>query len=81
MITATTYCLPSFIRWSIIIFYCLLSIRGLYKALTAWSPWERRLCFLLPFIMRILLYCLRVSRYGGGERSAFNHVLLQVIKN
>jgi hypothetical protein len=39
--------------------------------MTAWSPWERRLCFLLPFMMRLLLWCLRVSSYGGGDPAAF----------
>ncbi|KAJ8968924.1 hypothetical protein NQ314_002016 [Rhamnusium bicolor] len=47
-------------------------------ALTAWSPWERRLCFLLPFIMRILLWCLRITSMGGGDPAAFLHVILQV---
>ncbi|KAJ8942957.1 hypothetical protein NQ318_016732 [Aromia moschata] len=79
MIFATTYCLPSITRTSIITFYCLLSIWGLYKALTAWSPWERRLCFLSPFIMRILLWCLRISSLGGGDPAAFLHVILQDI--
>ncbi|XP_018576248.1 progestin and adipoQ receptor family member 4 [Anoplophora glabripennis] len=77
MIFATSYCLPHTIRSFLITSYCLLSIWGLYKALTAWSPWERRLCFLLPFIMRILLWCLRVTSFGGGDPAAFTHVILQ----
>lgn len=43
----------------------------------AWSPWDRRLCFLLPFIMRLLLWWLRISSYGGGDPAAFQHVILQ----
>nr|CAD7424877.1 unnamed protein product [Timema monikensis] len=77
MVTATVYCLPWVFRWIIIFFYCLLSIWGLYKAMTAWSPWERRLCFLLPFMMRVLLFILRNSSYGGGDPTGMMHVVLQ----
>ncbi|XP_044262112.1 progestin and adipoQ receptor family member 4 [Tribolium madens] len=77
MVIATTYCLPRLLRWFIIVSYCLLSLWGLYKAMIAWSPWERRLCFLLPFIMRLHLWCLRVTSYGGGDPAAFQHVILQ----
>ncbi|XP_066248727.1 progestin and adipoQ receptor family member 4 isoform X1 [Euwallacea similis] len=74
---ATTKCLPLVIRWSLIVFYCALSIWGLYKAMIAWSPWERRLCFLLPFLNRIGLWFLRISKAGGGDPTAFVHVILQ----
>ncbi|CAH0552553.1 unnamed protein product [Brassicogethes aeneus] len=79
MVTATTYCLPYILRIFLLTSYCMLSVYGLFKALTAWSPWERRLCFLLPFIMRIWLWILRVSSWGGGDPNAFSHVLLQDI--
>lgn len=46
-------------------------------ALTAWSPWERRLCFLLPFVMRVLLCGLRYSPLGGGDPASLVHVVLQ----
>lgn len=49
------------------------------QALTAWSPWERRLCFLMPFMTRALLWFLRASSVGGGDPAAFLHVILQVI--
>ncbi|KAG8228976.1 hypothetical protein J437_LFUL009534 [Ladona fulva] len=42
-------------------------------ALTAWSPWERRLCFALPFCMRAFLCCLRSSGIGGGDPAAMTH--------
>lgn len=48
------------------------------QAMTASSPWQRRLCFLLPFTMRVLLTVLRVSRYGGGNPTSLTHVFLQV---
>lgn len=48
------------------------------QALTAWSPWERRLCFLLPFVMRVLLCGLRYSPLGGGDPASLVHVVLQV---
>lgn len=78
MVTASTYCLPSLIRWSFIGSYVLLSLWGLYKALTAWSPWERRLCFLMPFTLRVILCFLRYWGFGGGDPGAFTHVILQV---
>nr|CAH7742376.1 unnamed protein product [Callosobruchus chinensis] len=77
MIFATTYCLPNHIKTFLITCYCLFSIWGLYKALIAWSPWERRLCFLLPFVMRILVWFLRLSKLGGGDPAALVHVILQ----
>ena len=44
----------------------------------AWSPWERRLCFALPFVMRLGLTFLRVTGFGGGDPSALASVFLQV---
>lgn len=46
--------------------------------MTAWSPWERRLCFILPFSMRVCLCMLRAANLGGGDPAAFKHVVLQV---
>lgn len=46
--------------------------------MTAWSPWKRRLCFALPFMMRALLCILRYSHYGGGDPDSFIHVIMQV---
>ncbi|XP_065156777.1 progestin and adipoQ receptor family member 4 isoform X2 [Atheta coriaria] len=80
MVTASTYCLPSLIRWSFIGSYVLLSLWGLYKALTAWSPWERRLCFLMPFTLRVILCFLRYWGFGGGDPGAFTHVILQLFR-
>ncbi|XP_069700169.1 progestin and adipoQ receptor family member 4 isoform X2 [Periplaneta americana] len=77
MVYASVFCLPWACRWLILSSYCLLSMWGLYKALTAWSPWERRLCFLLPFVMRLLLCGLRYSPLGGGDPASLVHVILQ----
>ncbi|XP_017776887.1 PREDICTED: progestin and adipoQ receptor family member 4 [Nicrophorus vespilloides] len=77
MVTATTYCLPGVIKWIFLIAYCLLSVWGFYKAMTAWSPWERRLCFLLPFTVRVILCLIRYFSIGGGDPGAFTHVILQ----
>ncbi|KAJ4433698.1 hypothetical protein ANN_16009 [Periplaneta americana] len=52
----------------------------IWGALTAWSPWERRLCFLLPFVMRLLLCGLRYSPLGGGDPASLVHVILQPLK-
>ncbi|XP_076251054.1 progestin and adipoQ receptor family member 4 isoform X1 [Rhynchophorus ferrugineus] len=77
MLFSTSHCLPDVYKWSVILCYCLLSMWGLYKAMIAWSPWERRLCFLLPFLYRIGLWILRLTGIGGGDPTAFLHVFLQ----
>lgn len=53
------------------------SFGALPMALMAWSPWERRLCFALPFVMRLGLTFLRVTGLGGGDPSALASVFLQ----
>ncbi|XP_032596689.2 progestin and adipoQ receptor family member 4 isoform X2 [Drosophila grimshawi] len=77
LVTATTLCFPPILKWFIIISYCLLSLWGLYKALTASSPWQRRLCFALPFAMRSVLTFLRIRGMVGGSHMALSHVYLQ----
>lgn len=77
-VTASVFCLGGFLKWLTIISYSILCLWGLQKALTAGSPWQRRLCFALPFLMRVLLTILRISRFGGGNPTAMIHVFLQV---
>ncbi|XP_039963701.1 uncharacterized protein LOC120776773 isoform X2 [Bactrocera tryoni] len=78
LVTATTFCFSPFWKWFIILSYCLLSLWGLYKALTASSPWQRRLCFALPFTMRSILTLFRtMDVWVGGSRIALSHVYLQ----
>ncbi|XP_034250894.1 progestin and adipoQ receptor family member 4 [Thrips palmi] len=76
MVTATVYCLPWNVRWLIIGSYCLLSLCGLYKAMTAWSPWDRRLSFALPWLSRLFLCVLRAF-LGGGSPHNMLHLILQ----
>ncbi|XP_003736574.3 progestin and adipoQ receptor family member 4 isoform X1 [Drosophila pseudoobscura] len=78
LVTATTLCFTPVLKWLIISSYCLLSLWGLYKALTASSPWQRRLCFALPFGMRSILTFLRIRGMVGGSHMALSHVYLQV---
>ncbi|XP_030553931.1 progestin and adipoQ receptor family member 4 isoform X1 [Drosophila novamexicana] len=78
LVTATTLCFSPILKWFIITAYCLLSLWGLYKALTASSPWQRRLCFALPFAMRSVLTFLRIQGMVGGSHMALSHVYLQV---
>ncbi|XP_036323085.1 flocculation protein FLO11 isoform X1 [Rhagoletis pomonella] len=79
LVTATTFCFNFTLKWFIIISYCLLSLWGLYKALTASSPWQRRLCFALPFTMRSILTLFRtIGVWVGGSRLALSHVYLQL---
>lgn len=59
-------------------FILLTIIFFLSKALTAASRWQRRLCFLLPFIMRVCLTVFRVLKWGGGNPDSLIHVFLQV---
>ncbi|XP_055847980.1 uncharacterized protein LOC129913378 [Episyrphus balteatus] len=77
LVTATTLCFTFKWKWCIIISYCLLSLWGLYKALTASSPWQRRLCFALPFTMRSILTFLRTIGVVGSNRITMSHVYLQ----
>jgi len=46
--------------------------------MTAKSPWERRLCFAPPFLMRMLIMMLRCFGIGGGSPEALIHIILQV---
>ncbi|XP_026485632.1 progestin and adipoQ receptor family member 4 [Vanessa tameamea] len=77
MVTATVYCASAPLRYAALAVYCLGSLLGLYKAMRAWSPWERRLCFAAPFCMRLLLAGARTARLGGGDPHAILHVFLQ----
>ncbi|XP_037884884.1 uncharacterized protein DDB_G0271670 [Glossina fuscipes] len=77
LVTATTFCFTYKWKWLIIASYCLMSLWGLYKALTASSPWQRRLCFALPFTMRSILTFLRTLGVVGGNDVALPHVYLQ----
>uniref|UniRef100_T1I039 Uncharacterized protein n=1 Tax=Rhodnius prolixus TaxID=13249 RepID=T1I039_RHOPR len=77
MVVASVFCLPKLLQWLIISCYCLFAIVGLFKALSASSPWNRRLCFALPFLMRNLLCVLRLTKYGGGDPSSISYVILQ----
>lgn len=79
LVTATTLCFTFKWKWCIIISYCLLSLWGLYKALTASSPWQRRLCFALPFTMRSILTFLRTIGVVGSNRITMSHVYLQLV--
>uniref|UniRef100_A0A1B0A8X6 Uncharacterized protein n=1 Tax=Glossina pallidipes TaxID=7398 RepID=A0A1B0A8X6_GLOPL len=78
LVTATTFCFTYKWKWLIIASYCLMSLWGLYKALTASSPWQRRLCFALPFTMRSILTFLRTLGVVGGNDVALPHVYLQI---
>ncbi|KAL5285134.1 PAQR4 family protein [Megaselia abdita] len=77
MVTATTHCFSYKLKWCIIISYCLVALWGLYKALTATSPWQRRLCFAFPFTMRSILTFLRTIELVPGTTSSLTHVYLQ----
>ncbi|XP_058799392.1 progestin and adipoQ receptor family member 4 [Phymastichus coffea] len=77
LIAASVHCLPNVLWHLCIITYCFLSIWGLFKAMNAKSPWERRLCFSPPFMMRMLVLVLRSLGVGGGNPAAFTHVVLQ----
>ncbi|KAG6441756.1 hypothetical protein O3G_MSEX001953 [Manduca sexta] len=77
MVTATVYCAPTPLRYAALTVYSLGCLLGLYKAMRAWSPWERRLCFAAPFCMRLLLAGARAARLGGGDPHAILHVFLQ----
>ncbi|XP_028048337.1 progestin and adipoQ receptor family member 4 isoform X2 [Monomorium pharaonis] len=77
MMAAAVHCLADIVWYCCIFIYCSLSIWGLLKAMTARSPWERRLCFAPPFLMRMLIMTLRCFGIGGGSPEALIHIILQ----
>ncbi|XP_006625123.1 progestin and adipoQ receptor family member 4 isoform X1 [Apis dorsata] len=77
MIAATIHCLCDIYWYSCMFIYCFLSIWGLFKAMNAQSPWERRLCFAPLFLMRMLVLILRCFNIGGGSPDALLHIVLQ----
>ncbi|XP_033322430.2 progestin and adipoQ receptor family member 4 [Megalopta genalis] len=77
MMAATVHCLPDSYWYCCIFIYCFLCMWGLLMAMHALSPWERRLCFAPPFLMRMLLMVLRCFGIGGGNPDALTHVILQ----
>ncbi|XP_076241097.1 progestin and adipoQ receptor family member 4 [Calliopsis andreniformis] len=77
MIAASVHCLPDICWYCCMFIYCFLSIWGLLKAMNALSPWERRLCFAPPFLMRMLVMTLRLFGIGGGSPDALLHIVLQ----
>ncbi|KZS19272.1 Progestin and adipoQ receptor family member 4 [Daphnia magna] len=79
-VRAATYCFPSCTGIVIVVIYCLSCLWGLYKAVTAGSsgnPWDRRLCFCLPVLIRLTLVILRTMNYASGHPSSIAHVWLQ----
>lgn len=77
MIVTSVHCSSGFLQYCCISIYCFLSLLGLWKAMVAKSPWQRRLCFLPPLGMRLLVLSLRCYGIGGGSPSAMKHVILQ----
>ncbi|XP_034179073.2 progestin and adipoQ receptor family member 4 [Osmia lignaria lignaria] len=77
MMAATVHCLPNGYWYCCMFIYCFLNIWGLLKAMIARSPWERRLCFAPPFLMRMLIMILRCFDIGGGSPDALLHIVLQ----
>ncbi|XP_017883312.1 progestin and adipoQ receptor family member 4 [Ceratina calcarata] len=77
MMAATVHCLPDTYWYCCIFIYWFLCIWGLLNAMSAQSPWERRLCFAPPFLMRMLVMTLRCFGIGGGSPSALLHIVLQ----
>uniref|UniRef100_T1JHI6 Progestin and adipoQ receptor family member 4 n=1 Tax=Strigamia maritima TaxID=126957 RepID=T1JHI6_STRMM len=76
-VSASTFCLGAFLRYCILASYTFLSAIALYKALVAADPWQRRLSFTLQFCFRIVLFCIRLSPFGGGDPASIAHVFLQ----
>lgn len=58
-------------------FHCVVLIVFKFQAMTASSPWDRRMCFSLPFYMRVVMCILRMYNIGG-DPAALTHLILQV---
>lgn len=79
VITAT-YCFPSNTGTMIVVVYCLTSLWGLYKAQMAGgsgSVWDRRLCFVIPVLIRLILAVMRSLNKASGHPDAIIHIWLQ----
>jgi len=77
-LSAASWCLPKDFQTGIMTAYGLAAVFGLQKALTAWTPVARRMCFAPVFVSRILAFILRLSSWGGGNPDILIHVILQV---
>jgi hypothetical protein len=77
-LSAASWCLPKDFQTAIMTAYGLAAVYGLQKALTAWTPVARRMCFAPVFVSRILAFILRLSSWGGGNPKILIHVILQV---
>lgn len=76
-ICATIHCLSTATQTGILVFYGVLCLYCLYKAITAKCPWGRRFCFTAPFLVRMYMVTLRYFGLGGGHSLSFPHVILQ----
>ncbi|KAH0560915.1 hypothetical protein KQX54_009939 [Cotesia glomerata] len=77
MIATSVHCLTPILWYSTMLLYVFLSIWGLFKAMKAKSPWERRLCFAPPFMMRMIFLTLRCFHLTGGDPDNLTHIVLQ----
>lgn len=77
-LTAAAWCLPKDWQTAIMTCYGLAAVWGLQKALTAWTPMARRMCFAPVFVFRIAAFFLRLSPWGGGNPEILWDVILQV---
>ncbi|XP_059086735.1 progestin and adipoQ receptor family member 4-like [Tigriopus californicus] len=76
-VTAATYCFPPAWRYFTLMTFVIGSFFSCYKAVTAKSPWQRRFSFLFPFLFRLIIVILRVSKIARGSPKAMPHLLLQ----
>ncbi|XP_066581171.1 progestin and adipoQ receptor family member 4 [Prorops nasuta] len=77
MVMTAVHCQTDNVWYCCVGAYCILSYWGLLKAMHADSPWERRLCFMPPFMARMLILCLRTLGISGGDPEALLHIVLQ----
>ncbi|XP_039285477.1 progestin and adipoQ receptor family member 4-like [Nilaparvata lugens] len=77
MVFASVFCMPYPLQWFVIFIYGCFSIVGLFKVMSASSPWRRRMSFTLVVILRVLLCLLRCSKYGGGDPNSMRHLFYQ----
>ncbi|CAD6215791.1 GSCOCG00000606001-RA-CDS [Cotesia congregata] len=76
MIATSVHCLTPILWYSTMLLYVFLSIWG-FSAMKAKSPWERRLCFAPPFMMRMIFLTLRCFHLTGGDPDNLTHIVLQ----
>jgi len=79
-VIAATYCLPAYLSVLVVFIYALTCVLGLYRAVCAGcsgTPWDRRICFFFPVLIRVGIVFMRTFGYASGHPDSVAYVWLQ----